>query len=389
MRPRPAFLVYLLLFFLLTGPACSLANRLRTAVIEPTATRPRRFVALPARLPPAPLPVAPVAPATPGAPLASPAALPALDFSSPPASTNGPGSDVPATFADEAPLPTQPSATPAALAFAPVSPAVGPGNILPAPSASPVPFSLPLPADRQPEPAAIPRPARPPTSTPEPDGLLGAFSELLELVVEPEATATPTYHLITLPSPTATPSFTPTDTPTETPIPTDTPTASPTLPPTPTPLPTATPAPTSTPRPTPVPAPTEPPVPTPTPVPEYDFMLAEFFNSPTSNSFLVMYVAVVDANEIPIGDMKIIGTRLDHNLTYDSPLSTWHYEGYNAPGEVIKSGNVKFEPPGGIETTSWVLHLEDAHGVRQSDDIPFDTAENDKQWYFIKLKRKY
>lgn len=218
---------------------------------------------------------------------------------------------------------------------------------------------------------------------------MGAFSELLGLVAEPEVTATPTYHLIALPSPTATPSFTPTATPTETPVPTDTPTASPTLPPTPAPLPTATPAPTNTPRPTPVPAPTEPPPPAPTPVPDYDFMLAEFFNSPTSNSFLVMYVAVVDTNEIPIGDMKIVGTRLDHHLTYESPLSTWHYEGYNAPGEVVKSGNVKFEPPGGIETTSWVLHLEDAHGVRQSDDIPFDTAENDKQWYFVKLKRKY
>lgn len=126
-----------------------------------------------------------------------------------------------------------------------------------------------------------------------------------------------------------------------------------------------------------------------TPRPEYDFMLAEFFNSPTTNSFLLIYVAIVDPKEIPIGDMKIVGTRLDHNLTYESPLSTWHYEGHNAPGEVIKSGNVKFEPPGGIETTSWVLHLEDAHGNRRSADIPFDVNENDKQWYFIKFRRRY
>ncbi|MCL4303608.1 MAG: hypothetical protein KJ077_48430, partial [Anaerolineae bacterium] len=120
----------------------------------------------------------------------------------------------------------------------------------------------------------------------------------------------------------------------------------------------------------------------------YNFLLAEFYNSPTTNSFIVIYVAIVDPSDIPIGDMKIVGTRLDHNLTYESPLSTWFYEGYNAPGEVIKSGNVKFEPPGGIETTSWVLHLEDANGVRQSEDVPFDTNANDKQWYFIKFKRK-
>ena len=117
-------------------------------------------------------------------------------------------------------------------------------------------------------------------------------------------------------------------------------------------------------------------------------MLAEFFNSPTTNSFLVMYVAVVDPNEIPIGGMKIVGTRLDHNLTYESPLSTWYYEGYNAPGQVIKSGNVKFEPPGGIETSSWIIHLEDANGNRMSEDVPFDTAQTDKQWYFVKFRRK-
>ncbi|MBN1217436.1 MAG: hypothetical protein JXM69_00790 [Anaerolineae bacterium] len=116
--------------------------------------------------------------------------------------------------------------------------------------------------------------------------------------------------------------------------------------------------------------------------------VGQFFNSPTTNSFLVIYVAIVDANEIPIGDMRIVGTRLDHNLIYESPLSTWYFEGYNAPGQVIKTGNVKFEPPGGIETTSWVLHLEDAQGNRHSAEIPFDTAEHAKQWYFIKLKRK-
>jgi hypothetical protein len=124
-------------------------------------------------------------------------------------------------------------------------------------------------------------------------------------------------------------------------------------------------------------------------VPEYDFLLAEFYNSPTANPFMVMYVAVVDANEIPIGDMKIVGTRLDHHLTYESPLSTWYYEGYNAPGEVIKSGNVKFEPPGGIETTGWVLYLANSSGARMSEDVPFATDEANRQWYFLKFKRKF
>jgi hypothetical protein len=147
--------------------------------------------------------------------------------------------------------------------------------------------------------------------------------------------------------------------------------------------------PSDTPRPAPLPPPTATPPPTFTPLPDYDYMLAEFYNSSTTNSFLLIYVAIVDPKEIPIGDMKVVGTRLDHHLTYDSPLSTWHYEGYSAPGEVIKSGNIKFEPPGGIETTSWVLYLADAYGNRVSAEVPFDVDANDKQWYFIKFRRKY
>lgn len=154
-------------------------------------------------------------------------------------------------------------------------------------------------------------------------------------------------------------------------------------------LPDVTPTPARTSSASPLPSPTATPDLALAPGLAYDFLLGEFYNSPTTNSFLLIYVAVVDPNEIPIGDMKIVGTRLDHNLTYESPLTTWYYEGYNAPGEHIKSGNVKFEPPGGIETTSWVLHLEDDHGQRQSEDIPFDVDETNKQWYFIKFRRSY
>jgi hypothetical protein len=163
-------------------------------------------------------------------------------------------------------------------------------------------------------------------------------------------------------------------------VPTDTPVPAPTS--------TAVPAAVSQPRAVAEPAFTSP-IATPEVKSAFDFLLAEFFNSPTTNSFLVIYVAIVDPNEIPIGDMKVVGTRLDYNLTYESPLSTWFYEGYNAPGEVIKSGNVKFEPPGGIESANWVLHLEDANGQRMSEDVPFNTDQNDKQWYFIKFKRVF
>lgn len=239
--------------------------------------------------------------------------------------------------------------------------------------------------------------SREPAATSAPEGVLSnLIIGLIDVISQssldflpasaPSPTSLPT--LTPTPLPSATPSPTITLTPTETPLPTNTPipTLTPTRPPTP--LPTATATPTFAPTATPAPAPTDTPLPSPTPFPEYDFLLNEFYNSPTTNHFLVIYVAVVDINEIPIGDMKVVGTRLDHNLTYESPLTTWHYEGYNAPGEHIKSGNTKFEPPGGIETTSWVLHLVDAHGNRMSDEVRFDVDENNRQWYFIKFKRK-
>jgi hypothetical protein len=194
-------------------------------------------------------------------------------------------------------------------------------------------------------------------------------------------TLTPTATGTNTPPPTAT--ATHTATPTDTATPTITPSFTHTPPPTPTGTATATPTAT------PVPPPASTPTPTLTPLPQYDFLLNEFFNSPTTNHFLVMYVSVVDGNDIPIGDMKVVGTRLDHNLTYESPLTTWHYEGYNAPGEFIKSGNSKFEPPAGLETTSWILYLADAHGNRMSAEVPFDVNEDDKQWYFIKFRRRF
>ncbi len=240
--------------------------------------------------------------------------------------------------------------------------------------------------------AFAPIPTRRPTRTPVP-GMIENLTDQIWGIVATE-TATPTRTR--MPTWTSTPTSTSTPTPTNTPLPTNTPTQTPIPTNTPTPLPpTATPLPTNTstvtpiPTNTPVPPPTQTPLPTPTPAPDYPFLLNEFFNSPTTNSFMVVYVSVVDQNDVPIGDYKVVGTRLDHNLTYESPLTTWFFEGYNAPGHVVKSGNTKFEPPAGLESTSWQIYLADASGNRVSDYVQFDVNENDKQWYFINFKRKF
>lgn len=275
--------------------------------------------------------------------------------------------------------------------------------------------------------AVVPTPThRPrPTATPTPDNFSRLLADMLRLFNEPTPTPTDGPRLVMLPTPSPTPTSTATFISTAIPLPTETPTLALVMP---TPLPPSTLAPTPLLPPVEVPppapaieeptftSPVAPPPPTPAPTEVastfsspvnpppaqpsaaalaapadsgYDYLLAEFYNSPTTNAILVIYVAIVDPNEIPIGDIKVVGTRLDHNLTYESPLSTWHYEGYNAPGEVIKSGNVKFEPPSGMETTKWVLHLEDPSGNPLSEDVPFNTDTENKQWYFLKFKRKF
>jgi len=370
-KRQAKFLIYLLLLFAIVGPACSLASNLTAYREQPTPVRARRLATLPTVSPLSAERSQPAANNPSAAPVAvsSIEALPAADTGS---NFNSSGSAyidtgmrsrfIPATGAS--PVNTNRAASQAA-GFSSASRA----NV----------------AQVSGQTTLFSRRRRP--ATPTPAGVITALiNDLVEAVSEPTVTPTRTRLPTMTTTPTATATPTPTATPTNTATPTITPTPTDTATPTMTPLPTDTPIP---PTKTPLPPPTTTPTATFTPVPEYDYLLAEFFNSPTTNSFIVVYVAVVDPNEIPIGGMKIVGTRLDHNLTYESLLTTWHYEGYNAPAHVMKSGNVKFEPPGGIENTSWRLYLADANGSRMSDDVQFDTDQNDKQWYFVKFRRKY
>ena len=174
---------------------------------------------------------------------------------------------------------------------------------------------------------------------------------------------------------------------------------------TPTPSPTATdpvsventpmPTPTATATPSPLPIPTRTPTPnratatsatTPTVDLQFPYVVAELYQDLTSNHFLTGYVAIVNAQEIPIGGMKVVGTFEPGGDHYESTLSKWFLEGYSAPGSVIKSGSVKFEPPGGIMKGTWIIHLENESGERFSDDVYIPTDPDNKKWFFIKFK---
>jgi hypothetical protein len=205
----------------------------------------------------------------------------------------------------------------------------------------------------------------------------------------------PTFTPTPLSSPTPEPTFTPsatlvpadTATATSTPLPTDTPQPLPTA----MPSPTSPPPPTATPQPAPAVAQARPPatatsVPTPAPTPGYDYLVNDVYIDHTTVPFLTGYIAIVNAQEIPIGGVKAVGVFEPGGQRYESQLSKWFFDVATAPGAVAKVGSVKFEP-GGIQAGTWHIHLENEGGGRLSEDVGIHTDPDNPQWFYIKFKQ--
>ena len=197
----------------------------------------------------------------------------------------------------------------------------------------------------------------------------------------PWPTFTPTAEPSPTPTPTSTASATPT--PTDTAVPTSTPAPTATASATATSLPAATPPPTRAVAPVP---PTATPMPTLTPTPSFAYRVVEEYEDRTSNPFLTGYVAIVNHQEIPIGGVKAVGIFEPGGYRYESPLSKWFFEGYSAPGDVVKTSSVKFEP-GGIINGTWFIHLEDEWGTRLSEDVPITTDPDNPTWFYVKFRQ--
>jgi hypothetical protein len=161
---------------------------------------------------------------------------------------------------------------------------------------------------------------------------------------------------------------------------------------TPTPKPKPKPTPTAARRPAVKAAavlPTETPTPTitPTPAPKFAYDVVEVYSASTTNAFLTGYIMIVNADDIPIGGVKAVGNFDPGGPHYESPLSKWFFEGYSAPGPVLKTSSVKFEPPGGIQKGTWLIHLESEQGARLSDDVTIVTDPAEPEWFFIAFKQ--
>ncbi len=188
----------------------------------------------------------------------------------------------------------------------------------------------------------------------------------------PNWTATPTFTLT--PLPTATPMDTPT------PVPTDTPTPVP-------PTATFTPAPpTNTPKPRPPTATFTPAPPTATPTPSFPFKLVEQYQNSTTSTQLVMYIAVTNGSNVPIGGMKIIGDHSPSGAHVESPPTCFEWCAPTAPGGDAKVGNVKFEPPA-YEAGTWTLKLVDGGGALAAAPVTIPVDPANPQWYFLLFRQ--
>lgn len=215
--------------------------------------------------------------------------------------------------------------------------------------------------------------------------LASPFDQLLA-----EPAATPVAEVVQTPQPTftatsvatSTPTVTPT--PTLTPIPTDTPTPPiPTDTATPTPTRTPTEAPTNTPAPP--PPPTNTPLPTDTPTPSWEYHVAEIFNSPTQANILSIMVAVQTQNGDFIPGLRLVGVDPDGVVT-KTELSAGETIGYTPPSEVVKSGNMKFEPLSNYVTGTWAFHLENAEGKQVSESFTVTMDTENRSWYFFRFQ---
>jgi hypothetical protein len=210
--------------------------------------------------------------------------------------------------------------------------------------------------------------------------LASPFDKLVAMAVEQATveivmTLQPTFTL----TPTPTPSPTITPSPTLTPIPTDTPTLTPTR----TPRPTRTP--TSTPTGTPAP-PTNTPAPTPTPVPTWPFRLVELYTQPTEANILSIMTAIQTGDNAWVSGFRVVGTDPNGVVSRSEP-SADRVTGYTPPGEVIKSGNIKFEPqPRAVYINGvWTFFLENSQGQQVSETFTVEMNIENRVWYFFRF----
>jgi hypothetical protein len=110
----------------------------------------------------------------------------------------------------------------------------------------------------------------------------------------------------------------------------------------------------------------------------------------TNYNAITVYAAVVDQNNTPIGDLKIVGDQTPSGLHAESLLTTWNYSTANCLNcNYVKQGNVKFEPGLFIDGT-WEVYLADQSGTQLSPKVSlsYGAAPESWVWDFILFRKK-
>jgi hypothetical protein len=96
-------------------------------------------------------------------------------------------------------------------------------------------------------------------------------------------------------------------------------------------------------------------------------------------------VAIQTQNSEFIPGLRVVG--IDPNgIVTKSEVSASEMVGYTPPGDVIKSGNTKFEPVSNYVTGTWFFHLETPGGTQVSDTYPLTMDTANKNWYFLRFQ---
>ena len=113
--------------------------------------------------------------------------------------------------------------------------------------------------------------------------------------------------------------------------------------------------------------------------------MAELFSSPSQANILSIMVAIQDHDGNFIPGLRVVG--IDPNgVVTKSEISAGDVIGYTPPGEVVKSGNVKFEPISNYVTGTWLFHLETPDGTQVSDSSPLGMDAENRSWFFMRFQ---
>jgi hypothetical protein len=96
-------------------------------------------------------------------------------------------------------------------------------------------------------------------------------------------------------------------------------------------------------------------------------------------------VAIQTPNGDFIPGLVIVGVDPNGVVT-KSQVSAGEVIGHTPPAEVVKSGNVKFEPISNYVTGAWLFHLETPDGIQVSDTIPVNMDVENRLWYFFRFQ---